>query len=295
MPKTLLEDIIYKMLSLLEDGAPYTQIMAKVHISCSSISRVANRYHPEYTRNRAGRPLKLLERDRCHVVHWISTREADNAVEVYRILWETANMKASPDTVRRALKKAGMHAVTKKKKPKLLKRHVTARLNFALQHEYWTVEDWKQVIWSDKTKINMVGSDGINWVWKKRGEGLTNWLVTGTVKFGDGSTMIWGCMFWEGVGMLKDIKGRINGDQYVTILDGPLQQSLREYGKKKDQAIFQQDNNPKHTYKKARNWHNEHGFRCLDWPAQFPDLNPIKHLWQHLKQQLAKYDTPSNC
>ena len=45
-------------------------------------------------------------------------------------------------------------------------------LAFALKHKEWTVEDWKRVMWSDETKINRIGSDGKQWVWKQVGEVL---------------------------------------------------------------------------------------------------------------------------
>jgi len=53
-----------------------------------------------------------------------------------------------------------MKAVVKTKKLLLTKRHRKERLDFALAHQDWTVEDWKTVVWSDETKINRLGSDG---------------------------------------------------------------------------------------------------------------------------------------
>ena len=78
------------------------------------------------------------------------------------------------------MRNAGLKAVVKAKKPLLTKRHRKERLDFALAHQDWTVEDWKTVVWSDKTKINRLGSDEKIWVWKKPGEGLSDRLVKET-------------------------------------------------------------------------------------------------------------------
>jgi len=100
----------------------------------------------------------------------------------------------SSQTIRRVLKKHSFKAVVKKKKPLLSARHRKARLAFAQKYRKWTVEDWKRVIWSDKTKINRFGSDGREWVWKQAEEGLIEREVQGTVKFGGGNIMVWSCM-----------------------------------------------------------------------------------------------------
>ncbi len=157
-------------------------------------------------------------------------------------------------------------------------RNKKKRLAFALKHQEWTVEDWKRVIWSDETKINRIGSDGRVWVWKQAGEGLINREVQGTVKFGGGNIMVWGCMGWEGVGHLAEVEGRMDANQYVDILEDNLLPSLEESGISMEDVIFQQDNDPKHTSNKAKKWMEDSNINVLDWPPQSPDLNPIEHL-----------------
>ena len=180
----------------------------------------------------------------------------------------------------------------KKKRPFLSLRHGKQRLAFAQKYKEWTVEDWKRVVWSDESKINKFGSDGRAWVWKQKGEGLIDREVQGTVMFGGGNIMVWGCMGWNGVGQLAEVEGTMDADQYVSILEDHMLPSLQESGIPLERLIFQQDNDPKHTSKKAKKWMEDNQITLLDWPAQSPDLSPIEHLWTHVKNKLKEYETP---
>ena len=100
-------------------------------------------------------------------------------------------------------------------------------------------KDWNRVIWSDETNINRIGSDGRMYVWKKSGEPLLNKENQGTVKFGGGSLMVWGCMGWNGVGILAEVEGRMDAEQYVSILEDNLLPSMENSGIPEESIIFQ--------------------------------------------------------
>jgi transposase len=60
-----------------------------------------------------------------------------------------------------------------------------------------------------------------------------------------------------------------------------------------DQIILQQNNDPKHTCKRAREWCQKKDMEVLIWPAQSPELNPIEHLWEFVKKTLNEYPEAS--
>ena len=49
-----------------------------------------------------------------------------------------------------------MKAVMKQKEALLTVGYKKARLDFAQTHKYWALNNWKSVIWSDETKINIL-------------------------------------------------------------------------------------------------------------------------------------------
>jgi hypothetical protein len=289
--RKLSEDLISKILFHHDAGLSYTQIRHQTGVSLASISRTVTEHRQNHQKPAGGRPKALTEGDIRFANRLIVSGRADTAVQVAKTLHDVTNRPLSDQTVRNGLRKSGLKAAVKADGPFISKRHRKARYEWAIAHHHWTMDDWRRVVWSDETKINRFGSDGRKWVWKRAGEGLNSRTTNPKLKYGGGHIMAWGCMkHGAGTGFIVKIDGTMDGALYRTILDEDLVGSIAHWGKNISDLIFQQDGDSKHRSHLATNWFKDHGVRVLHWPPNSPDMNPIEHLWGHLKRKLADCD-----
>ena len=208
------------VVSLLAEGYSHCQIESQTGVGKGSIGRINKKVKGNKENHPGGHPSKLSTCDNLAVICQITTGKLDNAVEATQFINSIIPNPVGPQTVRRTLKEADLYAATKKKVPMLKAAHHINCLKFARYHESWTIEDWKRVLWSDERKINRIGSDGKVSVWKKQGESISDHTTTPTVKHrGGNNLMVWSCMDWNGVGILVDVQGQMNAEQYCEILD----------------------------------------------------------------------------
>ncbi|KAI4888813.1 hypothetical protein NFI96_005447 [Prochilodus magdalenae] len=224
---------------------------------------------------RCGRKRKTDERFQRKIVRTVDKEPRLTSKQVQAAL-QSEGTTVSTRTIRRRLNEKGLFGRIPRKTPLLTQRHKKARLEFAKTYLRKPKTFWKNVLWSDETKVELFGKRHQHRVYRKKNEAFKEKNTVPTVKHGGGSLMFWGCFAACGTGLLDRVHGIMKSEDYQQILQHNVGPSVRKLGLPQRSWVFQQDNDPKHTSKSTRKWFERKHWRHLKWPAMSPDLNPIE-------------------
>ncbi len=118
----------------------------------------------------------------------------------------------SERTTRRTLKQMGYSSKRPHRMPLLSAKNRKQRLHFAQDHQKWTIEDWKNIAWSDESQFLLRHSDGRVRISRKEHESIDPSCLVLTVQAGGGGVMVWGIFSWQTLGHLVPIEHQLSID-----------------------------------------------------------------------------------
>ncbi len=124
----------------------------------------------------------------------------------------------SERTTRRTLKQMGYSSRRPHRVPLLSAKNRKRRIQFTQAHQNWTIEDWKNVAWSDESRFLLRHSDDTVRIWRKEHESMDPSCLVSTVQAAGGGVMVWGVFSCHTLGPLVPIEHRLNATVYLSLL-----------------------------------------------------------------------------
>jgi hypothetical protein len=122
-----------------------------------------------HTRQRSGRPREYDERDVRKLIRYVRANPKDTWAEVKK----ACGLVQHPSTIRRMLEPSGITNWKCRRRLHLTEAAVKKRLEWCKARKDWTLEQWRQYMWSDECSVER-GKGGVQ-EWCFRTAGTDKW------------------------------------------------------------------------------------------------------------------------
>jgi len=269
-----------RAVGMLQAGVPVVDVSRTFNCSRTTIHQLARRFRETDNvrdRPRSGRPRATSQRDD----HVVVLRHLRNRFIPATLTARDFNVV--PQTIRNRLR--AQDAPIRARRPNtggiLTIRHRQARLQWARRHRHWRRREWDTVLFTDESRFNLSFADGRQRVYRRRGERFAPVCV----RFGGGGVMVWGGIMGEQNTRVVVIRGNMNDRRYI---DEVLDAEATPFMQMNAPLIFQQDNARQHVESITRDRLAAVDINVMQWPAMFPDMNPIEHIWDKLGRRVRR-------
>ncbi|KAF2353431.1 Transposase Tc1-like [Trinorchestia longiramus] len=169
-----------QIVSALMAGASVTETVRMLRVSRGTVSHVLTTFERKgkksSARHRSGQNSKLSERD-CRTLNRIVRQDRKTTTpKITTELNEHLQNPVSSKTVRREQHKSGFHGRAAIRELMLLNKNVSKRLEWCRNLQNWSLEQWKNVIFSDESSFTLFPTFGRVYVWRQPKEHLCNFL-----------------------------------------------------------------------------------------------------------------------
>ncbi len=161
------------IVALHKDGVGYKKIAKTLKMRCSTVDKTIQwfiRTGSTQNRHRHGRPKKLSAHAQRHIQRLCLGNRRISGASISAEVEGVEGQPVSAQTMRRTLHQIDLHDCCPRGKPLLKMIHKKVCKQFAEDKQTKDTDYWNHVLWSDETKINLFGSDGVKRVWWQPGE-----------------------------------------------------------------------------------------------------------------------------
>ena len=170
--KEISQALSKKNVDLHKSGSSWGAISKHLKVPRSSVQTIVRKYKHHGTTQPSYRSVRrrvLSPRDERTLVRKVQINPRTAAKNLVKMLEETGT-KVLISTVKRVLYRHNLKGSSARKKPLLQNRHKKDRLRCATAHRDKDRTFWRNVLWSDETKIEPFGHNDHHYIWRKKGE-----------------------------------------------------------------------------------------------------------------------------
>ena len=253
-------------------------------VSYQSVARIANKLKLTGSTNnlpRSGRPRKINPEAQAFIEEQMRRNDETTSREIQKKLAKHG-LIVHASTIRRSRKEQGWTLQQTRYCQLIREANKVKRLEFA-QRVLDSGDTFDNVIFSDECSISL--QQFRRTCYRKVDEPAKRKPKPKHPL----KVHVWAGISRSGATKICIFEGIMQADLYCNILEDTLIPFISET---LPNHRFMQDNDPKHTSRRAQAFFDEHGINWWQTPPESPDLNPIENVWHELKLYLESKVKP---